>query len=208
MLFANIHIIIVIIKKKDPEKFHKIISAAKHLILQDGAGAVTTTKVAQTVGIAQSNIYIYFKNKDELIATVYAEAQERVRNSFDSITGLDTRTAIKLYIDNMYCFAESDFETFEVLRQIKSLPNLPWRNEDNENEELTAPISLITKAQSEGIMRPVDSDVIMAVTFSALRAHVLAVRNGTARDDCATIKALIYAAVTLPEGKAVANAAR
>ena len=195
-------------KKKDPEKFHKIISAAKHLILQDGAGAVTTTKVAQTVGIAQSNIYIYFKNKDELIATVYAEAQERVRNSFDSITGIDTRTAIKLYIDNMYRFAENDFETFEVLRQIKSLPNLPWRNEDNENEELTAPISLITKAQSEGIMRPVDSDVIMAVTFSALRAHVLAVRNGTARDDCATIKALIYAAVTLPEGKAVANAAR
>ncbi|WP_125571368.1 TetR/AcrR family transcriptional regulator [Lacticaseibacillus songhuajiangensis] len=185
-------------KKKDPEKFQNIIAAAQELILQDGAGSVTTTKVAKKVGIAQSNIYIYFKNKDYMIAQVYSTAQERMRNSFDSIVGLDTRSAIKLYIDNMYRFAERDFATFEVLRQLKSMPNLAWLNKDNEDEELIAPISLIKRAQAENIMRPVAPSVIMGVTFGALHAHVLAVRAGEVTDNFQPVRELIYAAITRP----------
>jgi Transcriptional regulator len=50
-------------KKKDDEKYQKIIQAAIQIILEDGAATLSTTKVAKRVAISQSNIYIYFKNK-------------------------------------------------------------------------------------------------------------------------------------------------
>ncbi|MFQ7236951.1 MAG: TetR/AcrR family transcriptional regulator, partial [Enterococcus hulanensis] len=54
-------------KKKDNTKITKILDATVQIILHEGAAAVSTVKVAKIVGIAQSNVYLYFKNKNDLL---------------------------------------------------------------------------------------------------------------------------------------------
>ena len=70
-------------KKKDMNKQVKIQDAVAAIILAEGPAGVSTTKVAKRVGIAQSNVYLYFKNKQALIDSVYARETNRILSTTD-----------------------------------------------------------------------------------------------------------------------------
>lgn len=57
-------------KKKDDSKIVKIQEATAQIILTEGIAKVSTVKVAKLVGIAQSNVYLYFKNKNDLLLSL------------------------------------------------------------------------------------------------------------------------------------------
>ncbi|WCJ49452.1 TetR/AcrR family transcriptional regulator [Lactiplantibacillus plantarum] len=63
-------------KRKDMNKQVKIQDAVAAIILAEGPAGVSTTKVAKHVGIAQSNVYLYFKNKQALIDSMRARRTE------------------------------------------------------------------------------------------------------------------------------------
>jgi AcrR family transcriptional regulator len=168
-------------KTKDPEKYAKILAAAKDLILRDGAAAISTTKVAKAVGMAQSNIYIYFKNKDDLLQQVYTNAQEEVQASFArNITqGADLNVAVREYIDAMYQFASTNFATFELLHQIKALPDADWTRTVTDAQ---APVKMIQAAIDAQVLRPVTPAIIMTVVYNAIRHYVIGTQRGDTTD--------------------------
>lgn len=104
-------------KIKKREKYTKILAAAKALILRDGTATIGTTKVAKAVGMAQSSLYIYFKNKDDLLRQLDVPAQVNVQRNFAKhITpNADLTTAVHGYIDAMYDFARTNIDTFQEL---------------------------------------------------------------------------------------------
>ncbi|MBM3783436.1 MAG: TetR/AcrR family transcriptional regulator [Acidobacteria bacterium] len=54
----------------------KILSAASELFLNEGFEAVSMRKIADRIEYAASTIYLYFKNKDELIAGICTDTFE------------------------------------------------------------------------------------------------------------------------------------
>lgn len=65
------------------ERHGEIIAAAKRLFLKQGYQNFTTRKLAEQVGLSQTGLYVYFKNKDELLEAVcratFAGLVERFR---------------------------------------------------------------------------------------------------------------------------------
>jgi AcrR family transcriptional regulator len=65
------------------ERHDEIIAAAKRLFLKQGYQNFTTRKLAAQVGLSQTGLYVYFKNKDELLEAVcratFAGLVERFR---------------------------------------------------------------------------------------------------------------------------------
>jgi len=64
------------------ERRAEILAAAKELFLKEGYETVTTRKLAQRVGISQTGLYLYFRNKeaiyDELCARTFAQLTDRL----------------------------------------------------------------------------------------------------------------------------------
>ena len=83
-------------KKKDMNKQVKIQDAVAAIILAEGPAGVSTTKVAKRVGIAQSNVYLYFKNKQALIDSVYARETNRILSTTDLTAAIDAKVIKQL----------------------------------------------------------------------------------------------------------------
>ena len=79
-----------------------IISAALDLFSRYGFDSISTTEIAQSVGISQPNIHYYFKTKEDLWKAAVVELRERIRSSTEARTNLaliktlDSLSALKV----------------------------------------------------------------------------------------------------------------
>jgi Transcriptional regulator len=60
------------------DKYELILSSSRKLIEEIGFSALTMDKVAQKAGIAKGTVYLYFKDKDELLEKVLSSGFERM----------------------------------------------------------------------------------------------------------------------------------
>ncbi len=96
-------------KKKDLTKEKKILDATVQIIIDEGAAAISTTKVAKKVGISQSNIYLYFKDKRALLDGVYLREIGRLEETTGMKQMLDPNEAmiprVFSYLKALYDFS-------------------------------------------------------------------------------------------------------
>lgn len=84
---------------------HKILEAAVQLFLQNGYESVTMRGIADRIEYSASTIYLYFKNKTEIVAAICSETFETLIESLEEIESrnlppLEAFTAgIRCYID-------------------------------------------------------------------------------------------------------------
>jgi len=64
------------LKIRDDKKSQQIFSAALGLVKEKGLAGITMYGIAKEAGIATGTLYIYFKNKDELINILFAACRK------------------------------------------------------------------------------------------------------------------------------------
>jgi AcrR family transcriptional regulator len=69
----------------------EIIDAARRVIMEVGYPDASMDRIAQEAGVAKGTLYLYFKNKDELLARTFAEEHDqmmdRLRKSAQTVSG-------------------------------------------------------------------------------------------------------------------------
>jgi AcrR family transcriptional regulator len=70
------------VRIKDENKIDLIFKASLKLIYQGGIAGLTMAKIAQEAGMATGTVYIYFKNKEELINELYQSLREESTDRF------------------------------------------------------------------------------------------------------------------------------
>ena len=66
-----------------------ILKTTREIVLLEGTDAVNTRAIAQHAGIPVGSVYQYFKNREELLRSLYTSAyQDVVGVSFDEVTAL------------------------------------------------------------------------------------------------------------------------
>ncbi len=94
-----------IIVKKDKPKYRQIIDAAVIVIAENGYHQAQVSKIAKQAGVADGTIYLYFKNKEDILISLFQEKMGNfVENLQTKIAGLST-AAEKLLV-----LVESHFE--------------------------------------------------------------------------------------------------
>jgi AcrR family transcriptional regulator len=67
------------------ERYEEILAAAKELFIAEGFATVTTRKLAMRVGLSQTGLYVYFKNKEEILDALckrtFSRLGERLRQA-------------------------------------------------------------------------------------------------------------------------------
>lgn len=59
--------------KKNKPKYRQIIEAAVQVIAENGYHSSQVSKIAKQAGVADGTIYLYFKNKEDILVSVFEE---------------------------------------------------------------------------------------------------------------------------------------
>ncbi|WP_125588426.1 TetR/AcrR family transcriptional regulator [Companilactobacillus jidongensis] len=166
-------------KKKDNEKYEKILNAAIEIIKEDGAATLSTTKVAKRVQISQSNIYIYFKNKDDLLKQIYQSEISDYQLRFNDIleNGHSTLEKITEYIRALYDISIENPDSMDVIEQIKQIPDSPIDMNDVVGFESNPIVDLIKKGIAENILRDVNPNIYLTMIFNTIRMNASNTKN-------------------------------
>ena len=68
------------------ERRGEILAAAKQLFLKEGYQTITTRRLAERVGLSQPGLYVYYKNKEEILDAVCRSTFEGLVQRFRAVT--------------------------------------------------------------------------------------------------------------------------
>ncbi|OQY45974.1 MAG: TetR family transcriptional regulator [Desulfobacteraceae bacterium 4572_87] len=68
----------IVSKRKDNEKYHRIIEAATKVFAKNGFYQSRIAQIAKEAGVADGTIYIYFENKDDILISLFEEQMKVV----------------------------------------------------------------------------------------------------------------------------------
>lgn len=109
---------------KDDNKATLIREKAIEMIVKQGFDGLSMHKLAKAVGISASTIYVYFKNREDLLNSVYNEAiiafEEAVLRDFDPEMGFEE--GLWLQWTNRYKNIVQDPLKFHFLEQFRNSP--------------------------------------------------------------------------------------
>ena len=123
--------------KRDKPKYKQIIDAAVIAIAENGYHQAQISKIAKQAGVADGTIYLYFKNKEDILISVFQEKMGVFVESLQEIIKNGESSADKLsqMIDNHFNVLAND-------RHLATVTQLELRQS---NKELRLKINSILK---------------------------------------------------------------
>ena len=96
--------------KRDKPKFKQIIDAAVIVIAENGYHQAQVSKIAKQAGVADGTIYLYFKNKEDILISVFQEKMGVFVENLKSITNDGSTSSQKLLkmVENHFRVLASD----------------------------------------------------------------------------------------------------
>jgi len=97
--------------KRDKPKYKQIIDAAVIVIAENGYHQAQVSKIAKQANVADGTIYLYFKNKEDILISVFTEKMAVFVNNLKEIIKGETSSSEKLLkmIDNHFRVLATDY---------------------------------------------------------------------------------------------------
>lgn len=96
--------------KKEKPKYRQIIDAAIIVIAENGYHQSQVSKIAKQAGVADGTIYLYFKNKEDILISVFDEKMEMFADRLHEIIEEPITASEKLYkmVENHFTVLSAD----------------------------------------------------------------------------------------------------
>ncbi|HNR52431.1 MAG: Fatty acid metabolism regulator protein [Deltaproteobacteria bacterium ADurb.BinA179] len=155
------------------EKYRMILNAAKHVFAMEGFYNSKVSEIAREAHVADGTIYLYFKNKDDILISLFEEELNRiiitVKSKIENIE--DPREKLIVFCDNHLNMVESDRALAEVIQVELRQSNKFMREYKNKHflAYLNIIADIIAQGQEQGIFRlDVKPDIFARVIFGSL----------------------------------------
>lgn len=145
------------IRAKENDKYHRILVSAVKIFAERGFHQSTISQIAKEAGVADGTIYLYFKNKDDILVQfftyktkqVFGKLREEVSkagNSFDKLKNF-IRCQLEEFQNDRYMAVLYQAETHQNNRLVE--------NQIKEMSKLYLDIvsEIIETGQNEGVIR-------------------------------------------------------
>ena len=141
--------------KRDRPKYKQIVDAAVIVIAENGYHQAQVSKIAKEAGVADGTIYLYFKNKEDILISVFREKMAIFVNNVEVILKQDIDTSEKLFR-----MIDSHFRILHEDRHLAIVTQLELRQSNKGlrlriNEVLKEYLMLLDAILKEGIVKGV-----------------------------------------------------
>ena len=165
-------------KRGNADKRDRILRAAIKVFAKNGFYATRVSEIAKAAGVADGTIYLYFKNKDDVLITIFEDGIQQLRTILREVAAADEpfETRIKRIIELQLGLLEEQRDLAEVitvnLRQSSTL--LKQYATPLFIEYIDVIAGLIREGQKQGAFRKeVNARVAARSLFGALDAILL-----------------------------------
>ena len=88
-------------RKRHEEKYQRILSASMEVFARKGFAESKISEIAQVAGVGDGTIYLYFKNKDDLLISLFESKLEEINQGLrDALLGVaEPKARLKAIID-------------------------------------------------------------------------------------------------------------
>lgn len=137
--------------KRDKPKYKQIVDAAVVVIAKNGYHQAQVSKIAKEAGVADGTIYLYFKNKEDILISVFREKMAIFVNNVKVILEKDGNSS-----DKLFKVITSHFRVLQEDHQLAIVTQLELRQSNKElrlriNEVLKEYLGLLDDILREGI---------------------------------------------------------
>ncbi len=160
-------------EEKAPDKFSAILRGAIQVFARAGYFNAKVAEVARAAGVADGTVYLYFKNKDDLLVSIFnttmAEFNARAQKELAEIA--DPREQLRH-------FAKLHFEALEADRELAVVFQVEFRHSTRFMEQFSETMladylkilrEILERGQQQGVFRAgLNPKVVAKVIFGAL----------------------------------------
>jgi AcrR family transcriptional regulator len=151
-------------RSQDLKKKEAIFEATIKLVNEIGFAAASVAKIAKQASVSPATIYIYYKNKEDLLVSIYVEIKKR--KSLASMAGFDESSPLKESFrkvwDNSFQFTSENEDYFQYAEQFT---NSPFNDlvDGTQSTEIFQPfVSALESGAKQKIIKKVDFDILAA----------------------------------------------
>ncbi|PRO64951.1 TetR/AcrR family transcriptional regulator [Alkalicoccus urumqiensis] len=159
--------------KKRGQKYEKIINAAVKVIAENGYHHSQVSKIAKEAGVADGTIYLYFKNKEDILISLFEEKMgffvDYIKEKMESAQTIEekVKTMISSHLEQL----EKDHDLALVTQLELRQSNISIRMKVN--EVLKGYLSLIDSVIEEGkesgtFDQAIDTRMMRQVIFGSI----------------------------------------
>lgn len=174
---------------RDTQKTEQIYQATLELVLKQGFSGLKMADVAAQAGLATGTVYIYFKDKDELINQLYAYLKQKGVDAYSG--GLDDEDSFKKSLRRLWKqFFNYNLErSAEVafLEQYFRSPFLKSNSKKEGNTFFQPFLSLLERGQDEKKLIKMEKQIILAMLVGPVHEMVRMQQSGSLKISPAVI---------------------
>ncbi|GAA4806351.1 hypothetical protein GCM10023231_39460 [Olivibacter ginsenosidimutans] len=157
-------------RNRDENKIERIKQSALEMIVKNGLDAFSIQKLAKTVSVSPATIYIYFRDKEDLILQLYHEVGENMMREtlkgFNPEMHFGEGLRVQWTNRSKYCIQHKNEMIF--LEQIRH-SSLHEQASAMVNEQFQLAMGeFVRNAISRTEMRPVATEVFWSIAFAPL----------------------------------------
>jgi TetR/AcrR family transcriptional repressor of multidrug resistance operon len=161
-------------RPKDDEKVNRIYRAAVRIINQDGFQGCSMTKIATQADLSPATIYLYFENKEDMLARLFIYLKAKMGNSYfgsDSDMSPSKGTFRQLWL-NHYQYITNNPDEYEFLENFSNCPLIDHIGNEFKHDYCPAFESLFEQSKTSKLIQPLDNDIIYSLLFAPLSQMV------------------------------------
>ena len=152
---------------RDEIKQDALFKATVKLVNEIGFASSSVAKIAKEAGISPATVYIYYKNKEDLLVSTYMNIKKNIVEAIlaDFDDTLPFRDILKKVWINLFEFISKHPANFEFMEQFANSPYTELVD-THEIDQLMQPIiRVIQRGIEQKIIKDVHLDVIIAFTY-------------------------------------------
>lgn len=191
-------------KPAGPDKRDRILKAAVKVFAKNGFYATRVSEIAKAAGVADGTIYLYFKNKDDVLISIFEDGIQRLLGILREVAASDDSVE-----DRITRIIELQLGLLEDQRDLAEVITVNLRQSSRLLKQYAAPLfmeyievlaGVVDEGQEQGVFRKdLHPRVVARALFGALDGILLTWALGEA-DPQALRKAASHCASLFLEG--------
>lgn len=160
-------------KSKSPEKEEEIYRVVLAITAEVGLAGLKMSNIAKRAGLAHGTVYIYFKNKKDLINKLYKKAKQRASANigYPSTEG-DFVKNLKVFWRNYILYLINNQKETHFIRQCLESPFLEKSNLDLTDSSKRTIVNFFEKGKAERYIKIMDTELLISV-FSGFSKEIV-----------------------------------
>lgn len=161
-------------KLRDDKKTQQIFEAALILVKEKGLAGITMCEIASQAGMATGTLYIYFKNKEELINILFAECRKASADSYfhNYHQAQPFKQGFAIVWRNILEFRIQNFEEAVFMDQCYHSPFINECTRKLTMQMIRPLIKLMEKGKEENVFKDVDVFSLLSFMIGCIHEGV------------------------------------